>query len=188
MNLKSVLGIALATATSLVASTSPTFSQSTSADRVTFSCKELFDSASGENIPATVAWVPQRGKNVPIIYWKSDYFSKVGWDGQARCDDVSPKFQTFYDNGRLNYLINGKNGAYPVVCAAVEEQGESCNGDNQLFQLKRQQDGALALSQLMDLLENKTSQPLYQSSGVGSSKQIAVSMEDFLMNAPAVED
>lgn len=184
MKLKSVLGIALATA--IITAAIPSFSQSASEDRVSFFCKAMFDNAAGEQIPATVAWVPQRNQNVPIIYWKSDYFEAAGWDGQKRCGEVTPKFQTFLDNNRLNYLTHGKVGPYPVICAVGTQNGETCNADNQLFQLKQEADGDNALQSLMDILERKggDAPPLYESSGA----QIYVPMNEFLLNAPAVED
>ena len=152
-------------------------------DRVTFFCGEITDAATGDQLPTTLAWIPQRGKNVPIIYWKSYPFRGAAWTNQRRCDTVSPKFQTFYEDDRLGYLTHGINQkGYPVICAVVTDI-EQCNSDNQLFQLKPDQQGGEVLMSLMDMLENRTAQPLYQNSG----KQIYVPMNNFLEKAPAAD-
>ena len=185
MNVKSLSTVALATATLALAA--PTFIQSANSsagDRVSFSCQNIFEPASGVQIPATVAWVPQRSKNVPIVYWKSDYFKKSGWGGAERCQKVSPKFQTFYDSDRLNYLTHGKVGAYPIICAAVTDNGETCNGNNQLFTLKRGTEGDEAIKQLMNIFEGSSAGPSYQNSG----NQAYVSFDEFLLIAPALEE
>ena len=187
MNFKSLVTIALATATIAIAL--PTFSQSSSSvggDRVTFSCQNVFDPASGTQIPATVAWRPQRQKNVIFLYWKSDFFSAAGWDPQARCEEVSPKFQAAYDSDRFNYLTNGKVGAYPVICAAVERIGETCNQDNFLFTLKKEADGSKAVDNLMGIFKGDTRKARYESSQ--EEGKIYVSIDKFLLEAPAIEE
>ncbi|MFN7853084.1 MAG: hypothetical protein ACK5OU_14275, partial [Dolichospermum sp.] len=66
------------TALTLSVSTFPGFSQDNSSanqpNQVTFFCQEVFDSASGEKIPATVAWIPERQAHVRFIGWKSEAF------------------------------------------------------------------------------------------------------------------
>ncbi|MGL5941489.1 MAG: COP23 domain-containing protein [Waterburya sp.] len=112
-------------------------------DRVTFYCGEIPDQAGGENIPATVAWVPQREAKVAIIAWKSNYIPQ--WDAQKRCETVSPKFQAFYEDGRLEYLTTGENQGYDIICAAVET-GQPCKAEDQLFQVKANNDPEAVLT------------------------------------------
>ncbi|WP_019504032.1 COP23 domain-containing protein [Pleurocapsa sp. PCC 7319] len=150
-------------------------------DRVTFSCGETVNRASGENIPATVAYVPQRQITIPIIAWESNYIPV--WDAQRRCETVSSKFQTFYEDGRLNYLTNGVNQGYPIICAVLEK-GQLCKGEDQLFQVKPSSNPREILLSLNELLEGKTSQPLYQ---IGD-KQVYVSIEDLLNNTSTVDE
>lgn len=150
-------------------------------DRVSFYCGEFLDKASGETIPATVAYVPQRKANVSIIAWKSDYIP--AWDAQTRCETVSPKFQTFYENGRLKLITTGVNNGYDIICAAVEE-GQPCKGEDQLFQVKASSDPQAVLKGLTGIISGDSSEPLYQSSG----DKIYVSMEELLNNAPAIEE
>jgi Circadian oscillating protein COP23 len=142
-------------------------------DRVTFYCGKIPDQASGEHIPATVAWVPQREETVTIIAWKSNYIPQ--WDAQKRCETVSPKFQAFYEDGRLEYLTTGENQGYDIICAAVET-GQACKAEDQLFQVKANNDPEAVLTGLTGIIEGTSSEPIYQSSG----DQTYVSMEELL--------
>ena len=186
MNTKSWFAFLLAATTvGLISNT--IFSQSSNAetphkkDRVSFYCGEFLDQASGETIPATVAYVPQRKANVSIIAWKSDYIP--AWDAQTRCETVSPKFQTFYEDGRLKLITTGVNNGYDIICAAVEE-GQACKGEDQLFQVKASSDPQAVLKGLTGIISGDSSEPLYQSSG----DKIYVSIEELLNNAPAIEE
>lgn len=151
-----------------------------SKDRVTFYCGEILDQASGENIPTTIAYVPQRRANIAIIAWKSNYIPQ--WDAQKRCETVSPKFQAFYEDGRLEYLTTGENQGYDIICAALEK-GQPCKAEDQLFQVKANNDPEAVLTGLTGIIEGTSSEPIYQSSG----DQTYVSMEELLNAAPAIE-
>ena len=157
------------------------FKEALRGDRVTFFCGEIAARDSGESIPATVAWVPQRQTTIAIIAWESNYIP--AWDAQRRCETVSPKFQTFYEDGRLHYLTNGVNQGYPIICATVQP-GQVCTGDDQLFQVKPSSEPQEILLGLNQLLAGKSAQPLYQS----SSQQIYVSVEDLLNLAPGLDN
>jgi hypothetical protein len=150
-------------------------------DRITFYCGEISDRETREKIPATIAWVSQRQTNVGIIAWKSNYIPK--WNAQKRCETVSPKFQAFYEDGRLNYLTTGENNGYDIICAAVET-GQSCKAEDQLFQVKASNDPEAVLKGLTGIIEGTSSKPIYQSSG----DKTYVSMEELLNNAPGIEE
>ena len=143
---------------------------------VTFSCSQVVDPANGQTIPATVATIPQRQEAINLIFWKSEHFA--AWQPQSRCETVSPKFQTFYQDGRLRYLTHGTINGYPVICAVVDE-GETCNGDNQLFQVKPNEDPQLVLRQLMDVVEGKVDEGvIYQSTE--NPDRVYISVDEFL--------
>ena len=150
-------------------------------DRINFYCGEYTDKSSGETIPATMAYVPQRKASVSIIAWKSDYIP--AWDAQTRCETVSPKFQTFFEDSRLDYLTTGKNNGYDIVCAAIKI-GQACTSEEQLFQVKANDDPQAVLKGLAGIVEGKSSEPIYQSSG----QRIYVSMEKLVDSAPIVEE
>ena len=186
---------ALTTIVALTSSISPTFSQtavenkpdttaevqekSSQSDAVKFMCKEIFDTADGTNIPATVAWVPKRQGHIRLIAWKSEYFSS--WSPQKRCASVTKNFQKYYDRGQLDYLSTGKRNGYPVICAA--KPGESCSKDNHLFTIKHGHNPKMVLQRLLGIFEGDSSTVLYQSSG----KQLHVEMENVFDKAPLVE-
>lgn len=151
-------------------------------NQVTFFCHNMFDKASEELIPTTIAWIPERQGNVSVISWKSEFFEKSGWTPEKRCQNVSAKFQNFYQSGQLNYLTTGQVKGNPVICATKVEQ--ACNQEHQLFTLKYGSNPQLVLEQLIGVLTNNTGdeQPLYQSSG----GQQYLDVKKLLQTAPLV--
>ncbi|MBD2212780.1 hypothetical protein H6G27_23325 [Nostoc linckia FACHB-104] len=182
----SSIALALTTFTSfatLTVSISPALSQSVSTnsqpDKVTFYCREIFDKASGEKIPATVAWVPERKGHISLIGWKSQVFPR-NFSPQKRCELVTQKFQQFYDNGGLNYLTHGINNGYPVICS-IPNQGETCNGTNQLFTIRPGSNPTIVLQRLIDTLVGGGGDGiLYQNSG----QQVYIDMKEYFKQAP----
>ena len=151
-------------------------------DGVSFYCGEISDKETGAKIPATLAYVPQRRANVPIIAWKSQHLAT--WNPQRRCDVVSQKFQTFYEDGRLEYLSNGESAGYSIICAVLDKQ-EQCSGENQLFQVRPGSKPEDVVLGLKEILEGKAQDEIiYQS----SDKQIYISVSELLEKAPAVDD
>ncbi|HEY9693000.1 MAG TPA: COP23 domain-containing protein [Oculatellaceae cyanobacterium] len=122
----------LATAATINWGAMPVLSQ-TQANQVTFLCRQVLDPASGEKIPAILAWVPERKAHIIIVGWKSDYF--YNWNREKHCQEATRKFQAAYNDGRLNYLKSGEINIYPVVCA-VKDEAEQCNSNNLLFIIK----------------------------------------------------
>lgn len=152
----------------------------TQRDSVTFVCKDILDPASGEQIPATVVWVPKRKTHVLFIAWKSEFFAN--WSPRKRCASVTKRFQKSYNEGRLSYLSTGKYNGYPVICAA--KPGETCNKNNQLFTIKKGHNPQLVLQKLLNISEGKTDDsPLYQNSG----KKLHLEVQTMLDYAPSVK-
>lgn len=153
-------------------------------DKVSFYCGTISESKTGENIPTTLAYVPQRKANVPIIAWKSQHLA--AWNPQKRCDLVSAKFQTFYEDGRLNYLSDGESAGYPIICALLDKQ-QQCSSENQLFQLRTGTNPEDVIVGLNNFLTGKASDAgvIEQSS---SNQRTYVSISGLLENAPVIED
>ncbi len=78
-----------------------------------------FCGQDAEGTYTTYAETP-KGKQA-IIRWKSEYFSKSNWTPEARCQEVSPKFDQAAMNNQLNYITNDTQNNLPVVCAAIDE-------------------------------------------------------------------
>lgn len=162
--------------------TLPAVSQPKGPAQITFFCKDVYDQASGQKIPATSAWIPERQGNITVVGWKSQFFAKRGWNAQKRCADITPKFQQAFDTGRLQYLTTGASSGYPVVCA-IAKQEDACNSTSQLFTLKPHDQPALVLQQLMDVLTGKASDMLLQS----SDGKTYVPMQEFFKKAPLAD-
>ncbi|OSO88155.1 hypothetical protein B7O87_13730 [Cylindrospermopsis raciborskii CENA303] len=144
-------------------------------NQVTFFCQQLYDPTSGEKVPMTVVWVPEREAHVRLIAWKSQAFGK-NWTPQKRCDVVSSKFQKFYQSGQLNYLTVGRIKTRSqkgnitekqVICAVQEAQG-ICDDQNQLFTIKDEEKNNIekaddVLNSLVDLLyQGGNAGPIWQ--------------------------
>ncbi len=94
----------------------------------------------------------------PLIIWeKPDHFS--GLSPEQRCEEVSARFQRFYDNGSLNYLIAGWVWGVPVLCAA-SERNNSCSSTNMLIPLPRGTDAKSVLEKLLDSGRNDSPTPI----------------------------
>lgn len=152
-------------------------------DRVTFYCGEITGKETGEVTPTTLAYVPQRKAHIPIVAWKSNHLA--AWNPERRCQAVSANFQTFNEDGRLNYLSNGESAGYPIICALLDKQ-EKCSGENQLFQLRAGSNPEDVIVGLKDILGGKTTGTdiIEQRSG----QKTYISVSGLLENAPAIED
>jgi hypothetical protein len=181
------IGLGLAACTSLISLTIifPSFSQSTASKsqpvKTTFVCGKKFDQSSGERIPVTAAWIPERKIHVYFIGWKSEFFNQGGWTPEKRCEMVTQKFQEFYAQNRLNYITSGQNNGYPIICG-VANLGEPCNQNNQLFTIRTGSNADAVVLRLMDIAEGKTSELLLQNSG----SQAYIPVKDFLAKSPAI--
>ncbi len=183
MKFQRLCSVAIAATTVAIAlNATPTYSQS-EPNKVTFLCRNVKDSASGEKIPTTVAWIPERQAYVQIVGWKSDYFKESGWDGARRCQTVTPKFQKFYDEGNLKYLTAGDVKDEEQAICAIRNPGEQCNETNQLFTIKPHEYSDVVLERLMGVLKGKYNQPFYQSSG----DQTYVSVNDYFRKTVAID-
>lgn len=162
--LASALAVSTITIATTILGSSPAYAQ-----------KTAFVCGASNGVPTTVAQT-SRGK-VPVIRWSSDYFSGSGWTPQRRCQEVSKKFQQYYQSGALNYLTTGIMNAQPVICVA-KRQGGGCSG--LLFTLKRERNvtPAQKLQQLL-AVRVRASGPLNES-----SPRVYIDMKEFLKTAP----
>jgi hypothetical protein len=96
--------------------------------------------------PAT--YVRGRRGPVPIIHWVDESFPPP-WNPQRRCQEVSARFQRFYDNGQLDYLKAGKFNGQSVLCITRTQPGE-CIPGGLLITLKPETDPKLTLQRLLD--------------------------------------
>ena len=132
-----------------------------------------FNCSQVDGVPTTMAKT-SRGM-VPVIRWTSNYFSSSGYSPQSRCRAVSRKFETYHQNGTLNFLTTGTINRLPVICVA-EVKGGACRGV--LFTLKPGANAGRTLRQLLNV-RDRASGPLNETSA-----RVYIDVEKFLKAAP----
>ena len=75
--------------------------------------------------PATFTKTAQG--DIPLIIWESEAFIGVGLTPERRCEEVSARFENYYQAGRLNYLTTGVINGQDVICVAEYNVG-TCAG------------------------------------------------------------
>jgi hypothetical protein len=147
---------------------------------VTFACGQDYDQNSDSYIYTTFAWNPANKK--AIVHWAREDFSGSGFNPKTRCQEVSPRFQTAYDNGSLNFLTNGYIDEQPVICTAKEVGGDC---EDLLITLLHQDNAEETLDHLSKVFRGDASKPLTQSSGdkvtiQGDRIYVEVNIDEFL--------
>lgn len=150
MKLQSAIAL-LTAASALVLSVSACSSNSTS-EKVTFSC----DTNNG--VPATVAKTSYR--ITPLIRWVSDFGGEVGYTPQKRCEEISNRFQQYYNQGVLNFVTTGRQNNQNIICVS-SEKGGACQG--LLFTLKPSDNPSQVIEQMFEV-PGYASGPLEQDS------------------------
>ena len=117
-----------------------------------------------------------RGKQA-FIRWKSDYFTASGWTPEARCQEVSPKFQQAADNNQLNYITNDTLNDLPVLCAAINDN-ERCG--LMLFTLRPEDDPKAVQELLIQMGKGSSMGPIPQS----GSYKVHIPLSDIFQNLP----
>lgn len=119
-----------------------------------------FYCASSSGAPATMT-TTRRGKQVPIILWKSSAFSADGWSPERRCEEVSQRFNSLHQSGALKFLTTGRINGMPVICAARAE-GDGCAEGGLLYTLKPGQNAGQTLRNLL-AVRTKATGPLTET-------------------------
>jgi len=117
------------------------------------------------------------GRKQAIVRWKSEYFSKSDWTPEARCKEVSPKFDQAAVNNQLNYITNDTQNNLDVVCAAINKN-ERCS--LMLFTLRPEDDPETVRQMLEDLGKGVAMGPIPQS----GSYKVYLPMSEVLKNLP----
>ncbi|NET02873.1 MAG: hypothetical protein F6K61_20440 [Sphaerospermopsis sp. SIO1G1] len=132
-----------------------------------------FFCGSNQGVPVTYASTP-RG-NVPVVRWKSNYFSRSGYTPQRRCDEVASRLQTYHSNGKLEYITAGIMNGQPVVCVS-SSLGGRCQG--LLLTLRPKDRASRVIQQLFDI-RSGASGPIQQS-----SSRPYINFQELLDNRP----
>lgn len=145
-----------------------------------FICQESFDAASNRRLPTTFAW-GSRGK-IAIIRWETEVFKN--WSPKQRCDEVSPRFQTAYENDTINLITNGTMNNQPVICTA-RGYGQPCH--TLLLTLRPEDNSVEVLNHLRAIFNGQRVGPIKHSSEEGQI-YYRINIDKFLQEAPVVTD
>ena len=128
---------------------------------------------NADGAPATVVQT-KTGKQVPIIFWKSQTFSSSGWTPERRCQEVSARFQSYHSSGSLEYITTGRMNGLPVICVAKSDGG-ACAG--LLYTLKPGQNATATLKQLFEIRTKPGAAPLEETTA-----RMYVSVDSIIRN------
>lgn len=147
------------TTAALTLTTVAAFQSPSKADNTTFHCG-VWVTGPNAGVPVTFAQTPIGA--IPIINWVSHQFSDSGYTPERRCQEVSGRFQSAYNQGTLNYITTGYKNGQPVVCTS-SSNGGGCS--MVLFTLKPGSDASRTVQQLFDI-RNLAAGALYESDTV----------------------
>jgi hypothetical protein len=153
-------------------------SQAKAEDQVRFICASGYDQQTNQRFPTTFAWTP-RGK-IAIIRWKYSWFNNKSVTSQQRCQQVSSRFQTAYNNQSLAYITNGRVNSQNVICTTRSHKG---NCETTLLTLRPQDDPLQILDDLKDILRGRATEPIPHSSQQ-TQVYYQIDINKFLQTAP----
>lgn len=129
---------------------------------VSYAQETTFFCGTEEGVPATIARTSQR--EVAMVLWSAEQLNQSDSSPEQLCQEVSQRFQTYYNQGKLNYITTGRVNRQNVACVAQAEGG-SCNGF--LFALNPEIKPKVALQRMFRIRVpsdgpiNETGTPLY---------------------------
>ncbi|NEP02335.1 MAG: hypothetical protein F6K58_27535 [Symploca sp. SIO2E9] len=147
----------------LTLATVSTIARPSDVQEVAFFCR------ISDDVPATMVRTPQ-GELV-IIHWNSDQLNESEFTVEELCEQVSQRFQTYYDTGELNYITTGRMNRQLVACVA-EREGGACKG--LLFTLNSKSKPRLALQRVLRI-RVPTEGPINETTG-----RVYVNFEEYL--------
>ncbi|BAZ37834.1 hypothetical protein NIES4101_37590 [Calothrix sp. NIES-4101] len=112
-------------------------------------------------VPATLVRTPRGNK--PMIRWVDSAFPPP-WTPEQRCEEISMRFQRFFDNGTLNFLRAGRLNGQSVLCVA-SYKGGPCLPNGVLVTLKANKNPREIMQQLLDNRAGSSGDGTIQLSG-----------------------
>ena len=138
--------------------------------------KEVIDFYCGRtqnDQPATIVRIHGKSREISIIVWKD----LKGVTARKRCETVSNRFQTAWNQGNFNYLRAGtdeRNGT-GLICA-TREADRICDRNHVLLSLSNARQSQETIERLQGLLSGAIGGPIHQSSGGTAS----IDMQDLI--------
>lgn len=123
-------------------------------NKMQFKCSSSYDYVSSRNVPTTLVVSAQQER--PIIRW----VKAMGHiTPQQRCNEVTPRLQTAYNNGSLNLITLGRVNEQPVICSA-HQTNNSIQCDTVLMTLRHQDDAEQILHDFASMLGGRSISPI----------------------------
>jgi Circadian oscillating protein COP23 len=142
-------------------------SQSSNAQTGKFYC------GMSRGVPATLVRTPRGNK--PMIRWVDSAFPPP-WTPEKRCEEISARFQRFFDNGTLNFLRAGRSNGQSVLCVA-SYKGGSCLPNGVLVTLKADKNPRDIMQQLLDNRAGSSGDGTIQLSGSRNNPAVSTDKE-----------
>jgi Circadian oscillating protein COP23 len=133
-----ILSLIVVTLSSTISSSQPSYAQSQN---------QKFFCGMSKGVPTTLVRT-SRGTTIPVIRWVDTSFPPP-WTPEQRCEEISTRFQQFYEKGTLNFLRASKFRGQPVLCVASYRGGD-CLPNGVLVTLKPGSDPQQTLARLND--------------------------------------
>lgn len=120
---------------------------------------------------------PQGQAKKPIIHWTQ---TVGGISPKERCQQITPRLQEAYNQGRLDIITNGTMKGQPVVCT-TKAYGGQC--DMLLITAVSSNHAIKIAYELKDALSGRNIGPAKQSSA-SSPVYFQINMDEAIRNAP----
>jgi hypothetical protein len=138
--------------------------------RIIYSCIQR------NGYPTTVADT-KKGR-IELITWKLDTWGE-NWTPQRRCEEVSKRFQKYFDEGSLKYVGSGTQSGYNILCVLQQtREGWKCKKNGIIITLQSGEDPKQVMKELFDF---------NRASGTGIVRGEMLDWEDYMDNSPIIE-
>ncbi len=114
--------------------------------------------------------------NIPIVRWTKTINRR--WNPQTRCQEVSKRFNSLYDNGWLNDLTSGEINNQNVICG-VRRTGDRCTNRNILLTINTGDEPDYILKKMFDLQARARGKTIYLS-----GNKCFENIDDYQQNVP----
>ena len=115
--------------------------------QISYAQSTKFFCGTSDGVPATFVHT-SRG-DIPMIHWVDTYF-QAHLTPRDRCEQISDRFQQFYNKNTLNFLRTGIYNRQNVLCVASYQDG-NCLSNGILVTLKPDANPQDTLQRLLDL-------------------------------------
>ncbi len=123
-----------------------TLSSSATMTQISYAQSNKFFCGTSDGVPATFVHT-SRG-DIPMIHWVDTYF-QAHLTPRQRCEQISERFQQFYNKNTLNFLKTGIYNRQNVLCVASYQDGP-CLPQGILVTLKPDANPEDTLQRLLD--------------------------------------